>query len=229
MGEPMGSTPSSSEITLVCYARASLLPDSVDRQVETLQAYEAEGLIDTVLRRSWPDRIALGDTGPHQEAIEVFEQFDRWATQQGVSIRPPFDVRTTTSLITDETKEVLVMPGMCLAVYRNQQLIGVYPHSTAADTYTVTEALAALRTGELQSTLLREEAEEPSPDETTPSATTCPDCGGSLINGQGLFACGECGWIGTVTAAGHHAPLSHDPRPDSSATGDPPGHLRPTQ
>lgn len=207
----MRSTPT--ERTVVCYVRAPLLLEPIDSQVETLQACEAEGMIDTAILRSWPDEVTLGDPAPHHETIEVFERFDRWANHHGVSIRPPFDVRTMTSLVTDDTKEVLVTPVICLAVYRDEQLIGVYPHSTDDETYTVTEALAALRTGELQPSLER------SPTHDAPRATTCPECGDALIDGQGIFACGECGWAGTLTAEGDHVPLSHEPPLSSSATG----------
>lgn len=45
----------------------------------------------------------------------------------------------------------------------------------------------------------------------TPAVTTreperdwpCPVCEATLVEGQGLFACTDCGWSGTVTHARH--------------------------
>ena len=33
---------------------------------------------------------------------------------------------------------------------------------------------------------------------TASDSRHCPDCGGELINGAGLFACGDCEWYGSL-------------------------------
>ncbi|MDQ2052293.1 hypothetical protein RBH26_17610 [Natronolimnohabitans sp. A-GB9] len=200
----MTPDPQTTEITAVCHVRAPLLLEPVDRQIETLQACESEGRIDDLLLRSWPKEIALTENSPYQEALESFERFEQWADQRGVSVRPPFKQRTTTSQVTGKTKELLVTPLLCLELYADDELVGVFPHSdeTTDETFTTDEAIAALRTGELPTPL------EGTAETTTQSATDadggndCPECGESLIDGQGVFACTNCGWVGTVTETG---------------------------
>ncbi|WP_226482898.1 HTH domain-containing protein [Natrinema amylolyticum] len=201
-------TDKTSEITAVCHVRAPLLLEPVDAQIETLQACESEGAIDDLLLRSWPKEVSLSAESPHQEVLENYERFAEWADERGVTVRPPFRERSTTSQVTGETRELLVTPLLCLELYADDELVGVFPHSDEAteDTYTTDEAIATLRTGELP-TPLGSVAEA---DEDLESATTdtCPDCGGSLIDGQGLFGCSDCGWVGTVTEFGRYEPQS---------------------
>jgi hypothetical protein len=184
-------------ITAVCHVRAPLLLEPVDAQVETLQACEAEGAIDDLLLRSWPKEVALSEESPHQEALENYERFRRWAAERGVSVRPPFRERSTTSQVTGRTRERLVMPLLCLELYAGDDLIGVFPHTDEGtdETYTTDDAIATLRTGEIPTPL------GSATDKASPS-TTCPDCDGSLVDGQGLFACPDCGWVGTVAETG---------------------------
>lgn len=200
----MTASPSATEteLTVVCHVRAPLLLEPVDRQVETLRACDDEGAVDDLLLRSWPKEIALTDDSPYQEALESFERFEAWADRRGVAIRPPFTEHTTTSQVTGETTELLVMPLLCLEVYDDGELVGVFPHTDEAtgETYTTDEAIAQLRTGEIP-TPLGGEPETATPIESD-SANDCPDCGAGLIDGQGLYACGDCGWVGTVSDSG---------------------------
>jgi len=121
-------TDNPTEITTVCYVRAPLLLEPVDAQVETLQACESEGAVDDLLLRSWPKEVALSEESPHQEVLENFERFAQWADERGVSVRPPFRKRTTTSQVTGTTRERLVTPLLCLELYADDELIGVSPH-----------------------------------------------------------------------------------------------------
>lgn len=190
------------EITAVCHVRAPLLLEPVDRQIETLRACESEGAVDDLLLRSWPKEVSLDDDTPYQEALESYERFAEWADRRDVSIRPPFRERTTTNQISGETSDLLVMPMLCLELYADDELVGVFPHTDEAadETYTTDEAIAALRTGEVPTPLGDEPDAEA--ETTTSSADDCPDCGGSLVDGQGLFACPDCGWIGSITESG---------------------------
>ncbi|WP_254764027.1 HTH domain-containing protein [Natrinema marinum] len=190
-------------LTAVCHVRAPLLLEPVDQQIETLQACEDEGAVDDLLLRSWPKEVALSDESPYQEVIDQYERFAAWADERGVSVRPPFRERSTTSQVTGTTRERLVTPLLCLELYADDELLGVFPHSNEAtdETYTTDDAIATLRTGEVPIPL--GSVEETDVDEpSTPN--TCPDCGGALIDGQGLFACSDCGWLGTVTGSGRY-------------------------
>lgn len=188
------------DLTVACYVRAPMLLEPVDAHVETLRACEREGTIENLLLRSWPEQVRLGDGSPDREVLERFEEFESWADRRGVSVRPPFEVRERTSSVTGEFSERLVTPLIALALYDGSSLVGVYPHSADGETYTVEDAIAAVRTGRLPTPL--------SAPETRPErADDCPECEGRLVSGQGLFACATCGWVGTARADGRYEAL----------------------
>ncbi|WP_049923250.1 HTH domain-containing protein [Halopiger djelfimassiliensis] len=194
----------SPELTVVCHVRAPLLLEPIDSQIETLQVCESEGTIDDLLIRSWPKEVSRSDSSPHQEVRERYDRFLDWADRHGVSIRPPFRERTRTSQVTGETTELLVTPLLCLELYRDDELVGVFPHTDGETTYTTDEAIAKLRTGEFPTPLEGETKAETSVQATSAPSNgcSCPDCGNDLIDGQGTFACPDCGWVGTVTESG---------------------------
>ncbi|MDF9746715.1 HTH domain-containing protein [Natrinema salsiterrestre] len=206
------------ELTTVCHVRAPLLLEPIDEQIETLQACESEGAIDDLLIRSWPKEVALSEESPHQEVLTNYETFAQWADERGVTVRPPFRERSTTSQVTGKTRDLLVTPLLCLELYADDELLGVFPHSdeTTDETYTTDDAIATLRTGELPTPL---GSSEPAAEEfESTSSTNCPDCGGTLIDGQGLFGCRDCGWVGTVTRSGRRESQSERPARDRGSS-----------
>lgn len=203
------------DITVACYVRAPMLLEPVDAHVETLRACEREGTIADLLLRSWPEKVRLDEASPDREVLQRFEEFEGWADRQGVSVRPPFEVRERTSSVTGEFSERLVTPLIAVALYDGSRLAGVYPHTADGETYTVEDAIATVRTGEL-----------PTPLGTSPAAPEraddCPACDGRLVNGQGLFACATCGWVGTARGDGRYEPLSEPQRADEAGDDDEP-------
>ena len=204
-------------VTVVCHVRAPLLLEPVDRQVETIQACDSEGAIDELLLRSWPKEVSMAASTPHQEVLDTYDRFTSWADRQGVSVEPPFRQRTTTSQVTGRTRELLVTPLLCLEVYADDELVGVFPHSTADETKTTNEAIAELRTG-TRPVALDGETEATVAGSGSGSGSgpgECPACEGSLVDGQGLFACVDCNWTGTKTETGQYvsrsAPAATDP------------------
>lgn len=191
------------EVTIACYVRAPMLLEPVDAHVETLRACEREGIVDGLLLRSWPEQVRFDEASPDREVLERFEEFEAWADRQGVSVRPPFEVRERTSSATGEFSERLVTPLIAVALYEGSRLVGVYPHSADGETYTVEDAIATIRTGERPTPLSTPTA----PPERTDD---CPACDGRLVNGQGLFACANCGWVGTARGDGRYEPLSDE-------------------
>jgi len=201
------------ETTVACHVRAPMLLEPIDAHVETLRACESEGAVDAVVLRSWPDKVTLADDGPFSEAVDVFRRFDRWADRRGVSVRPPFEVRSASASFDGAEKDVLVTPLIAVAVYRGDRLHGVYPHSDGEDTYTVADAIATLRIGDV-----------PTPLGTAPAPATfasddCPDCGGALVDGQGRFGCTDCAWTGTATAGGRLGAAPRDGEPTQGIDG----------
>lgn len=190
-------------IVVECSVRTPLVLEPVDDHVETLQELETEGVVDEVVFRSWPDEVRLDAEEPAHEAVDRYERFRRWAARNDVSVRPPFETRSRTSPVSDGPREVLVTPLCCLAVYVDDRLVGVYPHSADGETYTAEGAVDELRDGTLPGTLAG-----------PVRARECPSCDGQLDNGQGLFACSGCGWVGTATTDGNHVQFEARPGGD---------------
>jgi hypothetical protein len=184
----------STETTLVCHARTPLVFDPVEERVERAQALEEGHLVDNVVVRSWPETVRLDDDGPHREVVEEFRRYEEWAEHRGVSVSPPFETRTRTSIVEEDGVEVLVTPVLCLALYRDERLVSVFPHSDADETYTVDRVLDRLEADELPRPL--------SGRLEVPDARSCPECEATLLKGQGLFICPDCAWTGTISTEG---------------------------
>lgn len=181
------------EVTVEVYVRPEQLLEPIDTKIDTLHQLEAADHIDNLLLHAWPRAIMLTEQTPYSDAINAFEQMEAWADEHGVSIRPPFSVRTTTSTFTDETQTKLRTPMMCLAVYVGEQLVNIFPHSRADDQYSVTDAIAALRTDELELFPF-------APNSTTPPPTHCQGCQTLLTRIQGIGVCEECNQVEVGTA-----------------------------
>lgn len=209
-GEPSETESSASapSIEVECYARASTAAAPVDDAIRALQRLEQGGAIDALDFHVWPDTVALDGHASSSEAVEVFERFRAWARQWNVSICPPFEVRTRDSEITGETTETLVLPVCFVAVYAEGALVGVYPHSTDDRTYRTADAITTLARGKITAP---GSDTRPSP---TPEPGTCPGCSDPLVNGQALYHCTGCGWVGTVTESGQYR---HSPRTTASS------------
>lgn len=209
-------------LTVVCHVRAPLLLEPVDSQVESLRACEEEGTIDELLVRSWPKEVRLSENSPYQEVLETYDRFEQWADQRNVSIRPPFRTRATTSQVTDERREVLVTPLLCLECYADDELVAVYPHSTGEETITAEDVIARIRCGEGLvptgpigvggssdvGTDSLENDDGSAESAPSPRSEGCPDCDERLVDGQGLVTCPACGWTGTITEDGGYARTS---------------------
>lgn len=191
------------QIHVACYVRKSSIVAPVDSSLRTLERLEAENVLDEFTVGAWPAEVRLDDPRPHGEVVDLFEAFDAWAEQWNVSIRPPFSVETRRSEIIGETRDVLITPIQCLAIYVNGVLVEVFPHSTArtdgGETYTVADALTLLEEREIQAfgsgqgpatASRRDHAAVEAPD----AADRCPACGAEFITGQGMYACPDCDW-----------------------------------
>lgn len=172
-------------LSVTVYVRPAQLLDPIDAKIDTVQQLESAGKVDSLSIHAWPDKITLSEKTPYAEAIEEFRKMEAWADEQDVSIRPPFDVRTTTSSFTNETTTILRTPIMCLAVYADNRLANVFPHSRSEEQYSVTDAIAALRTGDID--LFSFDA-----DRATQVPERCSECGALLTNVQGLGVCHDC-------------------------------------
>jgi len=207
----------SPHIRVACYVRKASLVAPVDETLRQLDCLEADGVVDEFAVDVWPAEVRLTDDSPHRDVVALFEEFDAWATQWDVSIRPPFAVDTRQSEVTGETREVLLTPVQCLAIYVNGILTEVFPHAADrtgdGDVYTVRDALTLLDEHDIQGFGAGQPPATP-PDQRTaaPWAAVdpdrCPACATPLVTGQGVYACPDCEWTATATGPGEYRPLT---------------------
>jgi DNA-binding Lrp family transcriptional regulator len=120
--------------TPVCGSRTTV--------INRLGRLRATGVIDEFEVRTWPDEVVLSAETDGGEAVETFEQFERWADDRGLSVRPAFDVKTVSSIV-GRTRELLTLPMMSLAVSIDGDLVGVFPCSDGERTWTIVDCLDA--------------------------------------------------------------------------------------
>lgn len=111
------------------------------RQRETLERVESleeSQAVEETDAHGWPDRVRPEEASAHGVPID---EFTAWADDRGVDLEPAFERRVDTSSITGETRERIVLPIMCLAVYEGDSLACVAPHVDGVETYTVGDCL----------------------------------------------------------------------------------------
>lgn len=200
-------------VRVACYVRSLSLSGPVDSTLRSLDRLESEGVVDEFTVEAWPATVRLDCPTNNAEVVSLFEEFDAWADQWDVSIRPPFAIETRTSEITDDSRALLITPVQCLAVYVDGALAEVFPHTVdrAGDggIYTVAEALTrledhviqAVAAGASPATPPRERSAEARP---VPNPEACPICETRLVSGQGVYACANCDWVGVATSTGRY-------------------------
>lgn len=164
-------------LALDCYVRGGTPPASTRALVERMRALET-GPVRDVDVHAWPPAISLSGS-PNERELNVYETFAGWATDREVSLRPAFGIRDVTSLITGESTRELVTPVLSVGVYTARELVGVFPHTTEAGTYTVEDLVSGLERGAAVadvSPVVEPPTDRPRDSEDeTPDAGTVPD------------------------------------------------------
>lgn len=111
------------------------------RVFERVRRLEGHPEIENMEVRRWPDRIAADERG---EFVGVIREFERWAADHERSLAPCFERREVTPGFTDERFEQVVLPIICLAVYRGERLRNLAPHVDGRHPYTVDDCIADL-------------------------------------------------------------------------------------
>jgi DNA-binding Lrp family transcriptional regulator len=137
--QPAGVTMTLRTRTPVCGSRTTV--------IDRLGRLRATGAIEGFEVRTWPDEVVLSDGTEPDPAVATFERLEAWATDRGLSLRPPFDVRTVSSLLGRE-RELLTLPMMCLSVAVDDALVGVYPCDDGERTWTIADCLDAYETAD---------------------------------------------------------------------------------
>jgi hypothetical protein len=126
------------------YARESL-PEAAmrrrDRVAGALSELAESGHVAQVEIHTWATKVPVdGDS----TELDRYERFRAWTEDVGVELEPFFDTRQCYSMETGERGEQLVLPALCLAVYRDDRLQSVYPHSTNDGSRSVMDCLRAI-------------------------------------------------------------------------------------
>ncbi|GCF14960.1 hypothetical protein Harman_28950 [Haloarcula mannanilytica] len=130
------------EITVQLWSRRPVCgprTTAIDRFTELA----ATGVIDDFDVQTWPEEVPVSQESDHGDVLETVERYEQWANEQGLSLRPPFETRTS-SLLVGRSTEVLRLPMLAVAVYADDGLAGVYPCSDGGTTWSVTDCIDAL-------------------------------------------------------------------------------------
>jgi hypothetical protein len=119
-------------------------PDRHTDVVQRLCDLDEARCIDEFDVSTWPEQATLSPDRPGVDVVDAYERFESWASARGVSINPPFVVRSGTRTLVGDEYAVLRTPTMCLAIYDGPRLAGVFPCVDGDTVYTVEDALSAL-------------------------------------------------------------------------------------
>lgn len=109
--------------------------------IDRLSKLQSEEAIASFTVETWPTEVAISEHTEHGRVVEMYKEFLLFAEENGLSITPPFERRTVSSLV-GESEDVLTLPIMCLAVY-DDGLSGVYPCTDGDQTWSVADYLDA--------------------------------------------------------------------------------------
>jgi hypothetical protein len=132
-------------IEVVLYERSELPPPAAQRATavcERLESFADGGHIDGVTREQWVKRMPLGDAD--EDLRDTYLRFTSWADENGVRLTPYFQIRQCFTPEAGEHTDWLVMPAFCLAVYDDDGVSAVYPHTDDSGAQTVEDGLQAL-------------------------------------------------------------------------------------
>ena len=115
--------------------------------IDRLGALRTAGELDEFSVTTWPEEIALTGANREEALLDTIEGFEDWAADRGLSLRPPFETRTASSLV-GGSEDVLRTPMLLAAAYEGDELVGVYPCTDGTKTWTIPEFLDALEAGE---------------------------------------------------------------------------------
>jgi len=116
--------------------------------IDRLNELEREGKIAGYETYIWGREIRptgpLEGTDYHRSVLESLREFEEWLRANGTPVDRLFKRREVDSDIVDETYTVISLPMMCLAVYDDDELSGVYPYCDREGSYTVRDCLSEL-------------------------------------------------------------------------------------
>lgn len=104
-----------------------------------------QNVLDSVETAVWGRRISLD---PDHEVsggmVEDVQRFRAWAIQTDADLAPAFRIHETSTIGDDTSETVVTVPLVCLALYRGDDVVAVYPHSCGGDAVTIQQGLERL-------------------------------------------------------------------------------------
>ena len=133
--------------SVTLYLRAGASTVARDGQADVRARAEAlteAGILPDLAVREWPSNAVVRTDGPTDPAVGVYDEFaGAVATRPDVELGPSFEERTDVVGV----ERMVVLPVICLAVRRKEELTGIYPCCTGGRHEAVDDALEALETG----------------------------------------------------------------------------------
>lgn len=113
---------------------------AIESDIQELVCRDVLNSVETV---EWEKRVPLQGSSNGTER-DLYNEFSMWASEAGVCLAPFFDTRICYSTTTGEKRPELVMPAVCLAIYKHEDLVQVTPFADAGRTKSVEECLKEL-------------------------------------------------------------------------------------
>jgi hypothetical protein len=121
--------------------------ESQQAALTQLQDLAQNGHFDALSVHTWSKHIAITTSeSPNQTAAGILDsirEFKAWTDRNDYSL-PGFQRHTQSSLGANTTREVIAPPLLCLAVYEDEMLSEVIPHSGPEGHLTVPEWLQSV-------------------------------------------------------------------------------------
>jgi len=129
-----------------------------ERLLEQLSELQSSGIIDTFRVNLWGGGVCLCDVcsgvSVAESMLDNVANFEEWAAENS-GVELPFERNTVESEMVGRTVHNLEVPAICLGVYTNSMLSGVFPCTVDGEQITVTDYVAALTDSDAAETVPR--------------------------------------------------------------------------
>ena len=130
--------------TATLYVRTPA-PMATEKRQETilgrLEALRRSGAIDEVTVTYWFRQARVDDADPVMPSVIALEE---WASANDVELTPAFDRHDRANWYTGAADSVVSLPVICLAVFSDGEICGVYPHVGPSGHQSVVDGLDSL-------------------------------------------------------------------------------------
>lgn len=132
------------DTTVTLYVRTPA-PMATEKRQETIlgriEALRRAGAIDGVTVTYWFRQARVDDSDPVMPSVVALEE---WASDHHVELAPAFDRHDRANWYTGAADSVVSLPVICLAVFSDGEISGVYPHVGPAGYRSVVDGLDSL-------------------------------------------------------------------------------------